>query len=344
MLGFPPNNRHAWRSFPEPAATRRSSSSGPPKDRRDLDCCTAQSDDGGKTFGRAAAVPGSSAQGNRGWESTAIDGSGRVFAAWLDHRALVAGNASAAPMTHHEGQAHTSGETSSSVARAQLSKLYVAPLDGSEADARVVAAGVCYCCKTAFTSGPDGALYAAWRHVYPGNIRDIAFSLSRDGGRTFAPPVRVSEDRWVLDGCPENGPAVAVDGRNRIHVVWPTLVQGSGPTRNRRSRFSTRRPRTGAGSRRASAFRATAPFAIRRLPRLLTVPLRSPGRDRERRASGRARAGDGQLGWVRPGSTALHRPTAVVAPSRTWQPAIACCDLVRQSGHACCHPDRNLHK
>jgi hypothetical protein len=189
----------------------------------------ARSDDGGRTYGRATAVPGSSAPGDRGWQSLALDGRGHVVAAWLDHRALASGTASAAPMAHHEGQAHAAGDSSASVSRAQLSKLYVAPLNGSDADARVVAGGVCYCCKTAFASGPDGALYAAWRHVYPGNIRDIAFTLSRDGGRTFAPPVRVSEDQWVLDGCPENGPAAAVDAKGRIHVVWPTLVQGRMP-------------------------------------------------------------------------------------------------------------------
>src|ERR1700710_3157521 len=88
-------------------------------------------------------------------------------------------------------------------------------------------AGVCYCCKTSLVTGDDGSLYAAWRHVYPGNIRDIAFTVSRDSGRTFADPVRVSDDRWVLDGCPENGPAMAIDGRNRVHIVWPTLVSGS---------------------------------------------------------------------------------------------------------------------
>jgi hypothetical protein len=41
------------------------------------------------------------------------------------------------------------------------------------------------------------------------------------------PPVRVSEDNWVLDGCPENGPAVAIDRSSVIHVVWPTLIAGA---------------------------------------------------------------------------------------------------------------------
>jgi hypothetical protein len=65
--------------------------------------------------------------------------------------------------------------------------------------------------------------------VYAGNLRDIAFSMSRDGLRVFTPPVRVSQDKWAIDGCPENGPTIAVDRSNRIHVAWPTLVPGSRP-------------------------------------------------------------------------------------------------------------------
>ena len=60
--------------------------------------------------------------------------------------------------------------------------------------------------------------------MYPGNVRDIAFTSSRDGGRTFDAPTRISEDSWVLDGCPENGPSLAVDAVGRIHVAWPTLI------------------------------------------------------------------------------------------------------------------------
>jgi hypothetical protein len=61
---------------------------------------------------------------------------------------------------------------------------------------------VCFCCKTAIASGPDGSVYVAWRHIYPPNVRDMAVARSTDGGRTFAPPVRVSTDGWALDGAP----------------------------------------------------------------------------------------------------------------------------------------------
>ena len=94
--------------------------------------------------------------------------------------------------------------------------------------ARSIAPGVCYCCKTSIATGANGTVVAAWRNVYTGNIRDIALATSSDGGRAFASPVRVSEYNWMLDGCPENGPAVAIDQTNAIHVVWPTLVRGSG--------------------------------------------------------------------------------------------------------------------
>lgn len=181
----------------------------------------ATSEDGGKTFGKAASVPGSDAAGNRGWQSATADARGRVGVIWLDHRELAVSDAQMSTM-HHE---MASADKPDGVAMAQKSKLYFATLDGA-VPPQALTGGVCYCCKTAVVSGSDGAIYTAWRQVYPGNIRDIAFTSSRDGGKTFAPPSRVSEDKWVLEGCPEDGPSLAVDDRNRVHIVWPTLVQG----------------------------------------------------------------------------------------------------------------------
>ena len=184
---------------------------------------TARSDDGGKSFARATVVPGSDAAGSRGWESTTVDREGHVIAMWLDHREAAAGSMAGMSGMNHDGQQAIAGAPAKadSVAKAQLSKLYIGGV--------AVTGGVCYCCKTALATGPDGAIYAAWRHVYPGNIRDIAFTVSRDNSRTFAAPVRVSSDQWMIDGCPEDGPAIAVDRQNRVHIVWPTLVPGATP-------------------------------------------------------------------------------------------------------------------
>jgi hypothetical protein len=187
---------------------------------------SARSTDGGQSFLPPAPVSGSDSPGNRGWQSIATTRDGDIAAIWLDHREVPSRGSSTAHAGHQHGASHAT--QADGVARAQLSKLFFGRLSSSNS-ARALTGGVCYCCKTAVATGSDGSIHVAWRHVYPGNIRDIAFTMSADGGRTFSPPVRVSEDRWVLDGCPENGPAIAVGAERGIHLVWPTLVPGTTP-------------------------------------------------------------------------------------------------------------------
>ena len=183
----------------------------------------ARSSDGGHTFTTAALVPGTDAAGNRGGKRRLAGG--RVDVVWLDHRELAQRTAKSPLRITITPRMRS--DRPDGVAMAQKSKLYVAALDGAGGQSRVTG-GVCYCCKTAIAAAADGSIYAAWRHVYPGNIRDIAFTVSRDGGRTFATPLRVSEDKWVLEGCPDDGPAMAIDSGGRIHIVWPTLVTEGG--------------------------------------------------------------------------------------------------------------------
>ena len=90
-----------------------------------------------------------------------------------------------------------------------------------------VAANVCFCCKTSVTTGPSGTVYVAWRHIYPVNLRDMAFASSADGGRTFSQPIRVSQDGWQLEGCPEDGPSIVSGHDGTLHIAWPTIVDKS---------------------------------------------------------------------------------------------------------------------
>jgi len=175
--------------------------------------------DGGRTFahGRALQAPG--AAGDRGWHAMALDAAGTAHVMWLDHRGLAGRKA--------EGHEHHEAAAIDGVAMAQLSGLYYAQEGGGTLPAeRELANGVCYCCKVAMATGPRGEIYAAWRHVYDGNIRDIAFMASRDGGRSFDAQRRVSQDDWHLAGCPDDGPAMAVDAEGTVHVVWPTVTGG----------------------------------------------------------------------------------------------------------------------
>jgi hypothetical protein len=198
---------------------------------------SATSTDGARTFSTSALVPGTDAPGNRGWEAVGAGPGGRFFTVWLDHRKLAQPQQMQMASEHHHDAAAPANPTqhtapaADGVAMAQLSQLYVASLDGAVAP-QGVTGGVCYCCKTAIAAGPADSLYLAWRHVYPGNMRDMAFTVSRDGGKTFSPPVRVSEDKWQIEGCPDDGPAMAVDRQGVVHVIWPSVVtEGGGPVK-----------------------------------------------------------------------------------------------------------------
>lgn len=201
---------------------------------------TSRSTDGGRAFGPSSPLAGTEGAGNRGWEAIGADTKGSIHAVWLDHRRLAAGegthqhgvsHAAHQPAAHghaeHNSPTGASAVRPDGVAMAQQSDLYVDTL-GDASPPRAIAAGVCYCCKTAMAFGPQGEMYLAWRHVYPGNFRDIAFTVSTDGGRAFARPVRVSEDNWMLAGCPDDGPSMQVDGQGRIHIVWPAVVTERG--------------------------------------------------------------------------------------------------------------------
>jgi hypothetical protein len=177
----------------------------------------ARSRDGGRTFGAPVPLQAAGAAGDRGWQALTLDAHGTAHAIWLDHRGMAAGKTEA--MDHkgeHDG-----------AAMAQRSGLYYASFTGNVASERELFKGVCYCCKTAMATGPDGTLYAAWRHVFAGNFRDMAFTASRDGGKSFAPMIRVNQDGWSINGCPDDGPAMAVDAKGVVHLVWPTVQGGT---------------------------------------------------------------------------------------------------------------------
>jgi hypothetical protein len=174
----------------------------------------AESIDGGRTFGASKLLQSPGAAGDRGWQALTVDNSGRAHAIWLDHRGMAAAKSGGEHKGEHDG-----------VAMAQRSGLYYAA-SGARPRERELFAGVCYCCKTALASGPRGEIVAAWRHVFAGNFRDIAFTVSRDGGKSFAPLARINEDGWSINGCPDDGPAAAIDATGKVHVAWPTVLGG----------------------------------------------------------------------------------------------------------------------
>jgi hypothetical protein len=178
----------------------------------------ARSTDGGRTFSPARVTHDPAVAGARGWESLTAGPDGSVHAVWLDGRDAgrkMAEHAKASGMPHK-------GQPPQDIYHGTVTS------DGRITESQI-ATGVCFCCKTAVAVDTRGTVYAAWRHIFPGSMRDIAFARSTDGGRSFDPLVRVSEDKWELNGCPEDGPTLAVDRSGTIHIAWATVVNDAEP-------------------------------------------------------------------------------------------------------------------
>ncbi len=183
----------------------------------------AGSKDGGRTFSPAVTIAGAKTTGARGWHAMTLGYDGRVHVVWLDGR-------NAAPMATGSGHQHgKAGATPTRAAGGPRQDIFHASWKGGdERSEQLVQSSVCFCCKTAITTAGEH-VYAAWRHIYPGSLRDIAVARSTDNGTTFGSPIRVSEDGWKIEACPDDGPSMVADGHGGIHIVWPTLVAGETP-------------------------------------------------------------------------------------------------------------------
>src|SRR5439155_15591396 len=164
--------------------------------------CMARSKDGGRTFSRAITLHNPSLKGARGWQSLAFGPDGLLHAVWLDGRnAALKPSPTATPPAAHVHTMDHSGSPRQDV--------YAAVIDQNNRIAETqVATNVCFCCKTAVAVASGNRVFATWRHIFPGSIRDIAMAVSADEGRQFGPLTRVSEDKWQIAGCPEDGPAL----------------------------------------------------------------------------------------------------------------------------------------
>jgi len=154
--------------------------------------------------------------GAHGMHSLAIAKDGRVYVGWLDERNIQKPKPSANEGHHMESNRD----------------LFIAhSTDGGRTFStnRKIASEACPCCKTALAVANDGTLYAGWRQVLPGSYRHIAIMSSTDGGANFSSPVIVSDDRWMLQGCPVSGPSLSVDASGRLKVLWYAAGEANAP-------------------------------------------------------------------------------------------------------------------
>lgn len=158
-----------------------------------------RSDDGGRTWGEARLLH-EPRDGSHSYLSSVLAPSGRVVFAWLDNR------------TGHMGL-----QTAESPdGRAFLAAKTADPL-------------TCECCGTSLLAGRNGTVWLAYRDLEEDDVRDIRVLSARSQEEAFADGVKLSEDRWSLDGCPHSGARLAEDGEGTLWASWFTAGGAEGP-------------------------------------------------------------------------------------------------------------------
>jgi hypothetical protein len=177
--------------------------------------------DGGRTFAPPVKVRDDPKPAAHGMHSLTVAEDGRVHLAWLDERGLVA------PHAHAGAKGKTTGHHME--ANRQVYTAYSADGGRTFSPNHLVARDACPCCKTSLAAGAGGRIYVSWRQVLAGDFRHIAVAASEDSGQKFSAPVIVSDDRWMLKGCPVSGASLAVGGDGALNVAWYTAGEAGEP-------------------------------------------------------------------------------------------------------------------
>lgn len=93
-------------------------------------------------------------------------------------------------------------------------------LDGDLSDETLLDDRVCDCCQTDVALTEAGPI-AIYRNRSDDEVRDIYVSRQLDGN--WQPGTPVSNDGWVISGCPVNGPSIVAAG-NFVAVAWFTAA------------------------------------------------------------------------------------------------------------------------
>jgi hypothetical protein len=190
-----------------------------------------KSTDGGRTWSAPVTVTNGAVFGSHSFHGLHVSADGTVYVSWLgkaDKDPSSAMSMKMPKMNHSDTAMKSSG--GEKMAHEASGAWIARSTDGGttwSTPIRVDSGEACPCCRTSVVSTKDGKLYMAWRHVYPGSIRDIVVAQSSDKGETWSAPLRVHEDNWKFDACPHAGPAIALDSDGRLHVAWWTGKEGS---------------------------------------------------------------------------------------------------------------------
>lgn len=103
------------------------------------------------------------------------------------------------------------------------SGLYFAATNGKNGfeNARLISQPCCQCCRTDLFVDKKENVHVLYRGIIQESIRDMVHIVSTNHGQSFSAPERISNDNWVINGCPHTGPAMT-ENADGLHFAWFT--------------------------------------------------------------------------------------------------------------------------
>lgn len=138
--------------------------------------------------------------------------SDRVFALWLDGQNM-------ASMTNGHMQPKVNNEEGKSdLSTAMTLRSVIINSDGRMTDELEVDSAVCECCQTSITRSGDNII-AVYRNRDEFETREIYKAVFNLSSGSWSEPSKLSNDGWVISGCPVNGPQIASHG-DVVIATW----------------------------------------------------------------------------------------------------------------------------
>lgn len=158
--------------------------------------------DNGKTWGEENKLVTDTTSYSQSFYDLARLKNGEIGITWLDSRRL----------EQKEGSSIFFNQTNS---------------DGGFIKEVGVLGSTCQCCRTELQVDKYGKINIAFRDIINDSIRDIMYVYSEDNGVTFSKGKRISDDNWMIKGCPHTGPTIATNNEQRA-TAWFTMGGGKG--------------------------------------------------------------------------------------------------------------------
>jgi len=165
-----------------------------------------QSNDSGKHWSIENKLHSDSTKTEHGFVSLAPSNSDSFFVTWLDGRNTKS--------TGHD-HAHEANGGAMQIRVAEILR------NGDKRNEFELDSRTCDCCQTSTAFSEEGPI-VVWRDRSDQEIRDIYYSKLKDGN--WSKPKPVYQDNWKINGCPVNGPKVAVNAGS-VAVAWFTAAE-----------------------------------------------------------------------------------------------------------------------